>query len=381
MTRVLHVLPNFRPGGAERMAVNLMRTLSRERFEAGAVSLFDPSGTDLEETLAQSGIPVWYLGKRRGPDPRMFTRIARVLRRFRPDVVHTHQYVLRYTLPTMLHRTPAMVHTVHSLADKEVPRSGHWIQRLAFKRGVLPVAIAQEVADSLGCLYGVSGFPLIPNGVPVEAYRWPSVDRRTWRGREGFATGDVLFVCVARLSPVKNPALLLESFAHGPASDPRSHLLLVGEGELRPELERRIRALGLQGKVHLLGLRPDIPEALNAADVFVLASGWEGNPLSVMEAMAAGKPVVCTAVGGVPELVEDGRSGLLVPRGDAAAFSGAMSYLLEDPGAGEAMGERAAGIACERFDLEVMTRAYEELYEARLAKGRGSRDMSEGLAR
>ncbi len=136
---------------------------------------------------------------------------------------------------------------------REVDRAGRLIQRIAFRRGVIPVAIAEEVAKGLRRIYGIDGFPLIPNGIPVGAFRRRPIDRETWRRVEGFASSDVLFVCVAGLRPVKNPALLLESFARGLASDPRAHLLFVGRGELRPHLERQTDALGLRKKVHLLG--------------------------------------------------------------------------------------------------------------------------------
>ena len=138
---------------------------------------------------------------------------------------------------------------------------------------------------------------------------------------------------------------------------------------MRSELERQIGASGLQGRVHLLGTRADVPEILNAADVFVLSSDYEGNPLSVMEAMAAGKPMICTAVGGVPELVEDG-CGLLVPPRDAQALSKAMSHVLENPSARKSMGERSARRAVERFDLRAMTEAYEALYKKLVAGDR-----------
>jgi glycosyltransferase involved in cell wall biosynthesis len=138
---------------------------------------------------------------------------------------------------------------------------------------------------------------------------------------------------------------------------------------LRSELERQISASGLQERVHLLGRRSDVPEILNAADVFVLSSDYEGNPLSVMEAMAAGKPMICTAVGGVPELVEDG-CGLLVPPLDAEALSEAMNLLLENPSARKSMGEKSARRAVERFDLRVMTEAYEDLYKELVAGDR-----------
>ena len=369
MIRVLHILPNFGPAGAEQMAINLMLTLNRARFEVSTISFFDPAGTDQEKILAQSGIPVCYLGKRPGFDPRMFVRVARVLKRVRPHVVHTHRYVLRYALGPMLSgRIPAMVHTVHNLAEKEVDWSGRLIHRMAFKQGVVPVAIADDVDDSLRRLYGIDGFPLIPNGIPVEAFRKPSMDRAEWRESEGFTAGDVLFACVARFKAQKNLPLLVKAFAQGPGLEPRAHLLIVGHGELRRDLERQIDALGLRERVHVLGVRSDVPGLLNAADAFVLSSDWEGSPLSVMEAMAAGTPVISTAVGGVPELIEDGESGLLVPPGDARALAGAMQYVLENPEVRTSMGSAAAKRAMERFDLRVMTEAYEELYRATVAK-------------
>ena len=370
MIRVAHVVSDFAGGGgAETVAANLLRTADQERFDARAISLRGPFGwKGLEETLAQDRIPVWYMGKKRGFDSSVVVRVSRTLEHFRPHVVHTHTYALRYALPYMLWRRPsAMVHTVHNLAEKEVEWYERWVHRLAFWRGVLPVAIAREVADSIRRVYGIDEFPLIPNGIPVDTFRSPSIDREGWRSKEGFMPTDILFVCVAWLRPQKNPNLLLESFRRGPASDPRARLLLVGTGSLRSELERQIGTSGLQERVHLLGTRVDVPEILNAADVFVLSSDYEGNPLSVMEAMAAGKPVICTAVGGVPELVEDRGCGLLVPPRDPKALSEAMSHMLENPNARKSMGEKSARRAVERFDLRTMTEAYEDLYRSLIA--------------
>ena len=366
MIRVLHVVPRLavRMGGAEMMVSHVMRYSDRERFEVAAISLYDPLDGQPEETLAPRGFPVWYLGKKKGFDRRMYTRIDRVLRGFRPHVVHSHLGVLRYALPSMLfRRIPAMVHTVHNLAEEEVDRLGRWVQRAAFKRGVVPVAIAQEVADSIRNLYGIDEFPLIPYGIPTETYRQPLADSEAWRKKEGFAPEAVLFVCVARLAPQKNHVLLLRAFAQGPASNPLAHLVLVGGGKLGPELEKEAEALGLGDRVRFLGPRSDIPEILGAADVFVLSSDYEGSPLSIMEAMAAGKPVISTAVGGVPELVEDGRSGLLVPRGSPKALAEAVNLMVKNHEAREAMGRASLGLATERFDARVMTRAYEGLYD------------------
>ncbi|MFP5502637.1 MAG: glycosyltransferase, partial [Candidatus Sericytochromatia bacterium] len=178
---------------------------------------------------------------------------------------------------------------------------------------------------------------------------------------------DVLFTCVARLMPVKNHAMLIEAFARGLGGAPDAHLLLVGEGELRPALERQVAEAGLTGRIHLMGKRTDIPETLAAADAFVLASDWEGNPLSVLEAMAAGKPVVATAVGGVPELVT-AETGRLVPPGDTVAMAEALKAAYALPDVRQRMGERAALRAEAAFDVAAMARAYEALYTRLLSR-------------
>lgn len=367
--RVLHILPNFGPGGAERMATHLLLHIDRGRFEVAAVSLFDRQGTELEDILDQAGIRVFFLGKRLGFDPRMFGRLEGVLKEYRPDIVHTHRYVLRYLLPSLLaRRVRAWVHTVHNLAEKEVDFVGKWVHRLAFRLGVVPVAIAREVAESLGRVYGLKNPPLIPNGIPVSEYALGEEVRRAWRKKEGFEEGEVLIVSVARLSPQKDPATLLQAFSLAACEDTRLRLLLVGDGPLRSRLEEMAGHLDLADRVRFLGIRTDVPEILAASDVFVLSSHYEGNPLSVMEAMAAGKPVVATAVGGVPELVEDGVSGILVPPGDMESLATALKVLAADVDLRQHLGQAALSRAQERFDVSTMVRGYEALYEQVLAK-------------
>src|SRR4029077_19229218 len=127
-----------------------------------------------------------------------------------------------------------------------------------------------------------------------------------------------------------NHGLLLNAFAGGPAQNPKAQLVLVGDGQNREQLEAQARDLGIRNQVRFLGLRTDIPEVLGAMDVFVLSSDFEGNPLCVMEAMASGLPVVSTAVGGVPALLESGKQVLLVPPGDSQSLSTSMKLLLQD---------------------------------------------------
>jgi len=362
--KVVHIVPMLSPGGAERVAVHIVRGLNRQHYEPAVISYTGRLGCDLDGLLEEDGIKVWYLGKRPGFDYRMYYRLPPVLKECRPDIVHTHLHVLRYALPFLLTRKKAsLLHTVHNLAEREIEPSLRWLQRYALNHGVVPVAVAKEVAISLECLYGIHRCQVIPNGIPTDRYARPEIPRKAWRAREGFGENDVLFVCVARFAPQKNHALLLKAFRQGPASDPNAHLVLVGEGVLREQLEEQAKKLGLSGQVHFLGLRTDIPEVLGAMDVFVLSSDYEGNPLSVMEAMASGLPIVSTAAGGVPDLFESGKEGLIVHPGDVQGLSTSMSFLLGNRELRQSLGMAAARRARENFDVSTMVQAYEGLYE------------------
>jgi len=362
--KVAHIVPMLGPGGAERVAVDIVKGVDRQRFEPMVISIWRRLECDLDRLLDDSDLPVVYLGKGWGFDGRTYHRLHRVLRHCRPDIVHTHLHVLRYALPSLLLlRNVSSLHTVHNLAEREVEPRARCIQSYALNHGVVPVAVSEEVAISLKRLYGIQQCHVVPNGIPIDAFAHPPTARKEWRAREGFRDDQVLFVCVARFSPQKNHELLLKAFAQGPASDRSAHLVLIGDGVLREQVKEQAKDLALNGQIHFLGLRNDISDALRATDVFVLSSEWEGNPLSVMEAMASGLPIVSTAVGGVPDLLANGREGFLVPPGDVTGFSGSMTYLLRDVGTRRSMGKAAAQRAKQDFDVSRMVRSYEQLYE------------------
>jgi glycosyltransferase involved in cell wall biosynthesis len=233
------------------------------------------------------------------------------------------------------------------------------------------VTIGEEVSASFHRTYGFAEAAMIPNGIDVDRYAAPNIPRAAWRRAEGIAEDEFVYLSVARFAKQKDHETLLRAFAQGPAAFAGTRLLLAGDGELRGEIESRVKELGLGGRVTFLGRRSDMPETLGAADVFVLASRWEGNPLSVMEAMAAGRPVVSTAVGAIPELVRDGVDGLLSSPGDAAALSHSLRAMREIPTAAlGTMGSAAAARARERFGLPAMTDAYVELYRRALSGAR-----------
>ena len=368
--KVIHIVPMLSPGGAERVAVHIVTGLNRQRYEPVVISLMGRMECDLDRLLDEAGVEVRYLGKHLGFDYRMYSRVYRALRDCRAEIIHTHLQVLRYVFPVAaLLKQRSVLHTVHNLAEREIESTMRWLQRYALQHGVVPVAVAETVALSLERVYGIVKGRVIANGIPTCSYAHPKTPWNEWRTKEGFREDDVLFACVARFAPQKNHALLLKAFAEGPAADRKVHLVLIGDGVLRQQLETQAKSLGVAGQIHFLGLRADIPDALGAMDVFVLSSDFEGNPLSVMEAMASGLPIVSTAAGGVPDLFENGNQGLLVSTGDCQALSKSMTFLLRNQDARYAMGLAASRRARERFDVSTMVQAYEEMYEQLLEQG------------
>ncbi|MBA3974262.1 MAG: hypothetical protein C0504_08615 [Candidatus Solibacter sp.] len=360
--RLLEVLATLKRAGAERMAVSLARRLDPARFETAVVSLFDAFPGGFEPELESAGIPVWHLGKRPGLDLRTIPRLRRVFNDFRPGIIHTHSYVLRYTLPASF-GLPAktMVHTVHNLAARESAFAGRLIHRLAFRRRVATVAVGDAVARSYRQLYGAEPSAVIRNGIDAPDLP-PPADRARWRATHGFTENGFLIVSAARLDPQKNPLGLIAAFARAFSGQPHAHLLLAGDGSLRDSCLKLVQELGLAARVHLLGTQTAITELLAASDLFALASDWEGTPLAVIEAMAAGLPVVATAAGGVPELVVDGLTALLAPVGDMDSFATQLARLGRDARLREMMGQ-AGRLRSAEFGVDAMAAAYASLFE------------------
>jgi glycosyltransferase involved in cell wall biosynthesis len=374
---VLHVLPDFGVGGAEHIAVHLLQETDARRFTTAALCLGPRRGTALEETLARCGTPVTYLDKRKGFSPRCATAVHRFVREHAVRIVHTHRHVLHYVLPALsVVRGLRCVHTVHNLAEREVPGPARLAHRLAFRVGAVPVAISHAVKRSLQRVYRLPHVPVVPNGIPVKKYQNAGLLRDHARAALHLPEDAVVFGCFARLAPQKNHAGLLDAFVQGPGRDPRAHLLLVGDGPLGAELRAQAQAAGLE-RVQFLGEQADVVPLLAATDVVVLASSWEGSPLAIMEGLAAGRAVVATAVGGVPELIQAGRTGFLVPPASPRALAHALQRVFLDAALREELGRAGALWAGQRFDCRVMAQRYQSLYDALLA---GKRLVPAGAA-
>lgn len=361
--KIVELIPSLSVGGAERVVTLLAEALAGAH-DVTVVVLGSPTGSWLEERLAAVGVSVRFLNKHPGLDARAIPRLGRLLRGLRPDVVHTHLHVLKYLLPVWpLHRRLRIVHTMHNIASHEATPADQRLQRLAFAAGVRAVSIGGAVTESFQDCYGRPPAAVIANGIPVADFQAPRAVGQRLRGVLGISQEAPLFVAVGRLNQQKNHALLLEALADPRLEQHGAQLLIAGDGDLREALAAQISQRALTGRARLLGIRRDVPALLSASDAFVMASSWEGNPLVVMEAMSAGRAVVATSVGCVPELVPPS-AGRLVPPGKAGALAEALAVLAGDRGLCRRLGAAAAAEAEARFDVSVMAASYGRLFES-----------------
>lgn len=364
---VLQIVPGLDPGGAEQVALSIAVNINDDNFRTGLVSLYDHCDEKMLESLNKKGVPVFRLGKHKGFDPGIYKKLYDAIGEFHADVVHTHIGALRYAfVPAKIKRVRLIVHTLHNYAEKEVVPWAAWISRIAFIAGVVPVATSKQCLESFEAKYGVKNIPLIYNGIGLQNFEGTATSRQRWRKINGFNDDSVIFVNVARLRPQKNQAMLIKAFCRMRRGGRGSHLVIVGDGPQKEALNRLISEEGASKCVHLLGQRDDIPEILSSSDVFVLSSDYEGTPLSVIEAMISGLPVISTPVGIIPEILERGASGEIVGVKDQAAMCAAMEKMAADEGARKEQGLQARKTAEKRFDAKRMVKEYEDLYMKRI---------------
>jgi glycosyltransferase involved in cell wall biosynthesis len=357
--------------GAEVLVTETVRRLAG-RIEP-VIFCLDKVGP-LGERLRREGVDVVCFDRHPGRDYGLAWRMAREVRSRHVEVLHAHQYTPFFYAAlarVLAGGGPRLILTEHGRHYPDVVSPlRRAANRLVFDR--LADAVNACCAFSARALSRVDGFAggrigVIENGIELERYG-PAADRSALRQRLGLDPGRLYVAAVARFHPVKDHASLVGAFGRVAAARPDADLLLVGDGPLRPDLERQVRDLGLAGRAHFLGVRDDVPDLLRAADLFALTSLSEAASLTLLEAMASELPVVATAVGGNPEMVRDGREGLLAPRGDVPGIAAALTRLLGDPEARRRMGEagRARVEGCYR--LEQTVGAYWELYR-RLVRG------------
>lgn len=307
-------------------------------------------------------------------------RLVMHLKGLRPDIVHTHSSKAGIVgrVAARLAGVPRVVHTIHGWGFR--PRQA-WQERSLYQtleRWCAPLADILVVVAACNREQGKelrigreAQYRVIRSGIEVEVYAAGRERRDAVRAELGLGPREFLFGSVGRLSPQKSPLDLMAAFERVAVQFPHAHLLLVGDGPLRAAVEGAVRDRGLAARVHMVGLRRDVPGFLGAMDAFVLASRWEGLPRVVPQALAARLPVVATSTDGTPEAVHHGETGFLVEPGDVSALAERMIEIVRDPARAKAMGEAGARLVDE-FSARRMVDQLAELYSELAREGGAS---------
>jgi sugar transferase (PEP-CTERM/EpsH1 system associated) len=366
--RVAHVVLSMDCGGLEAVVLDLVREGGRLGQDVSVVCLDRPGV--LAPRVEAQGARLACLGKPPGIRPSTFHRLGALFRELRPDVVHTHQIgALFYAGPAARRcGVPVVVHTEHG---KHYDRGRtRWLGRLAACTASRFFCVSADIAASAAERRIVPRRKLhvVSNGIDIDRFR-DRGDGEAVRAALGIPLGAPVIGTVGRLTEVKRQDLLIRAFGRLRARRDDAHLLLVGDGPWMGRLRELAAELGLAERVHFVGYQDRPAPYLRVMDVFVLSSRSEGMPLSVLEAWAAGLPVIGTRVGGLPELIDDGRTGLLVDFADEGALARAACDLIDDPGLAARLGEAGRDQVESRFSLRRMADEYHRHYHEILGCG------------
>lgn len=359
--RILHLIETLDFGGAEKVVVSLANAMAgRHQVD---ICCLKQLGVLKEEVDPR--IQLHCFGKTEGNDPKLPFRLAGFLRRQHYDVIHTHNWnvFLEGGLAGLLAGTRTRVHTVHGpyatyssdLISRAKLGLRHLLERLVSRSFDRIVPVSNSIGCYVRASIGIDAklVETIHNGIPGAAAL-----TRPDKGNPA----PLSFVTVGRLAAIKNHDLLLNAFREFLKSWPDARLTIVGDGPERSRIDARIAELGIADNVFLPGFRGDVDACLAEAEVFLLTSHYEGISIALLEAMRAGLPAIATSVGGIPETIVDGSTGLLVPPDDETALVAAMANLANAPDLRVAMGRRARERFEREFSLSTMVSRYEALY-------------------
>lgn len=371
--RVLQLIDVLGPGGAEMLLHTLASSLDAGRFALHVCGLRPDEPYDLAPQIRALGVPVIGFNQRNAYDIPTLIALVRYIRRHRIDIIHTHLLAsdIMGRVAGFLTRTP-VVSTVHNSREdfEHEPARRRWMERSTAKLWcrrliVVSPALREEIAAWFGLPVG--RFVAIPNGVDTSRFRpMPDLDKAALKRDllgDPAARGDTpLVLNVARLVPQKGLAYLARAARLVLDARPDARFAVVGQGPLKDDLLKQVEELDLGGKFVLAGVRSDVPELMAAGDVFVLSSLWEGLPISLLEAMSSGCPVVATEVGGVGGVVQSDRTGLLVPAEDPEALAQAILRCLNNPQEAQQRAAAAREWAHRHYSMETWVRKLEQLY-------------------
>lgn len=366
--RICHIFKITGVSGSENHLLTLASHLDHSRYRLTFCLLVErePDLSAYIATLEAIGVEVVRFPIRADLDPLLLWRLVRFLRVQRPDVVHTHLIHgdLYGTLAARLAGVPHVVSTKHN--DDAFRQRGFyaWLDRALARYQNQIITISHHLRRFYVEVEGLPADKIstIHYGLDPGAFLQRVGEGADVRAELGMPADVPLVGVVGRLTEQKGHAYLLDAFAEVIQALPSAHLLVVGDGELRPALEQQAARLGLQDSVTFTGRREDVPRIMMALDVLVMPSLWEGFGLVLLEAMAAGKPVVASRVSAIPEIVVEGETGLLVPPADPKALAQALLVILVDPTRAVGMGHRGRARLEQEFTIGKIIESTNQVY-------------------
>ena len=365
--KILHILHSLRIGGLENGAINLINRLDDGRFEH-SICCIDESGPMAKRLIRP--VDIYALGKGERRDHLLPFKIASIIRKVKPDIVHTRNWgTIDGAIAAHLSKVRYVVHGEHGreAADPDGANKRRSVIRKALNPLISRfVTVSSELRDWLVRDVGISQDKVIQiiNGVDTERFR-PAGDKAIARSKTGFDPDSFLIGTVGRLDPVKDMQTLIDTIhrlTFNISNKKKIELLIVGSGPEEQKLKARALELQVSDRIYFIGERNDIPELMQAMDVFVLPSIAEGISNTLLEAMASGLPIVATRVGGNPEVVEDGVTGVLFEPGNSVGFAEKLFLYSSNPELARKHGCGGRIRAEERFSLGRMVKEYEKLY-------------------
>lgn len=365
--KVLIMLPHLHTGGGQQLAIDEAIGLHRDgRFNVVLACMYKREETILATKAEKAGVRLHYFGKNEGFSLSYIRKVTKYISREKPDVVNTHLLALPYTIEAALrYKNVSFFHTIHSIAKEEADGKMGMVERFAYRfTSFCPIAISDYCRDTVSDYYGISKnrVAVIYNGIDLDRFNCTvEYSKRN--------NNMIRIISTGRMQPVKRHLLMIDAFKEVHDRFPNTELVLLGDGELRPTIEDSINQLNLTDSVMIKGVVNNVEEELNLAHIYLLTSDFEGLPLSVLEAMASGLPIVATKAGGTVDIVNDD-NGILCDVGNKKQIVDALEYLIVNENERKNMSKKSI-IKSRKYGLETCSKKYGKLFIKAVKKRKG----------
>lgn len=350
--KIIYIITDFNLGGAQRLLLDLIKHLDLKRYDVRVVTVV--RGGPLEQEFRELKVPIKIFNKKTKLGLGVLWKIYQYLKKEKPQIVHTHLFAGDSwgRVAAIFARVPIIVSTEHNINLDEGPIKRFVKRVLSYWTNKI-IAVSEAVRN-----YSIQVDKINPKKIEV-IYNGICFDKFAPKPKKFGRMPS--FGVVGRLEIQKGHTYLLRAL--NLIKDRQWKLWIIGEGSLRKKLENQVKELGLEERVSFLGSRHDVPELLSKIDIFVLPSLWEGLGIAVLEAAAMEKPIIASRVGGIPEIIEDKKTGLLVEPRDVKGLAEAIRSMITHEDEAREMGKRAREAVVKKFSVEKMAEAYEELYK------------------